>query len=132
MFVYICVGFIIFWGFVVQYVIEKSWDDLEICVYLGVNVIFIFYEDENDNYNYEKGVYFIIIFCWDDSNCILYISDCEGRYFGMLEKRKFKVVFVNYRLGEGDKLLKGGKMVNYIGMVIEVKFQNVYIEYLVE
>ena len=85
------------------------------------NATFILYEDENDNYNYEKGVYSTITFRWDDSNRTLHISDREGRYPGMLEKRKFKVVLVNHRSGEGDKPLKGGKMVNYTGTAIEVK-----------
>lgn len=100
---------------------RKSWDDLEIRVYPGANATFILYEDENDNYNYEKGVYSTITFRWDDSNRTLHISDREGGYSGMLEKRKFKVVLVNQRSGEGDKPLKGGKMVNYTGTAIEVK-----------
>lgn len=119
--VYIRAGSIIPWGPAVQYATEKSWDDLEIRVYPGANATFILYEDENDNYNYEKGVYSTITFRWDDSNRTLHISDREGRYPGMLEKRKFKVVLVNQRSGEGDKPLKGGKMVNYTGTAIEVK-----------
>ena len=119
--VYIRAGSIIPWGPAVQYATEKSWDDLEIRVYPGANATFILYEDENDNYNYEKGVYSTITFRWDDSNRTLHISDREGRYPGMLEKRKFKVVLVNHRSGEGDKPLKGGKMVNYTGTAIEVK-----------
>ena len=119
--VYIRAGSIIPWGPAVQYATEKSWDDLEIRVYPGANATFILYEDENDNYNYEKGVYSTITFRWDDSNRTLHISDREGGYPGMLEKRKFKVVLVNQRSGEGDKPLKGGKMVNYTGTAIEVK-----------
>ncbi|WP_309353508.1 hypothetical protein [Phocaeicola sp.] len=49
------------------------------------------------------------------------MCDREGGYPGMLEKRKCKVVLVNQRSGEGDKPLKGGKMVNYTGTAIEVK-----------
>ena len=119
--VYIRAGSIIPWGPAVQYATEKSWDDLEIRVYPGANATFILYEDENDNYNYEKGAYSTITFRWDDSNRTLHISDREGGYPGMLEKRKFKVVLVNQRSGEGDKPLKGGKMVNYTGTAIEVK-----------
>ena len=60
--VYIRAGSIIPWGPAVQYATEKSWDDLEIRVYPGANATFILYEDENDNYNYEKGVYSTITF----------------------------------------------------------------------
>lgn len=52
--VYIRAGSIIPWGPAVQYATEKSWDDLEIRVYPGANATFILYEDENDNYNYER------------------------------------------------------------------------------
>ena len=34
---------------------EKPWDNLEIRVYAGADGKFTLYEDEGDNYNYEKG-----------------------------------------------------------------------------
>ena len=40
-----------------QYVGEKSWDNLEIRVYPGADGSFTLYEDEGDGYNYEKGYY---------------------------------------------------------------------------
>ena len=46
---------------------EKKWDNLEIRVYEGANGEFTLYEDENDNYNYEKGVYSTITFTWNDA-----------------------------------------------------------------
>ena len=41
----------------VQYATEKKWDNLELRVYPGADGKFTLYEDENDNYNYEKGAY---------------------------------------------------------------------------
>jgi len=78
----------------VQYATEKKWDNLEIRVYEGANSQFILYEDENDNYNYEKGTYSTITFNWDDSKKVLTISDRKGKYPGMLTERKFNIVFV--------------------------------------
>ena len=37
-----------------QYVGEKSWDNLELRVYPGADGDFLLYEDEGDSYNYEK------------------------------------------------------------------------------
>jgi len=57
----LCKGrLIIPWGPKVQYATEKQWDNLEIRVYPGANGEFTLYEDENDNYNYEKGMKFDI------------------------------------------------------------------------
>jgi len=61
---YVKGGSIIPMGPNVQYAEEKPWDDLEIRVYPGSNGSFTLYEDENDNYNYEKGDYSTITFNW--------------------------------------------------------------------
>ncbi len=63
----------------VQYSSEKNWDNLEIRVYPGADGDFTLYEDENDNYNYEKGQYSEIAFHWDDKKRILTVSDRKGR-----------------------------------------------------
>lgn len=38
----------------VQYATEKTWDNLELKIYTGANGRFVLYEDEFDNYNYER------------------------------------------------------------------------------
>jgi alpha-D-xyloside xylohydrolase len=78
----------------VQYATEKKWDNLEIRVYPGANGEFTLYEDENDNYNYEKGVYSTITFTWNDAKKSLTINDCKGSFPGMLTTRKFNIVVV--------------------------------------
>ena len=75
-----------------QYVGEKAWDNLEIRIYPGANGEFTLYEDEGDNYNYEKGVYSTIKFEWNDRTRTLTIANREGKYPGMLTQRKFTVV----------------------------------------
>ncbi len=76
----------------VQYATEKSWDNLEIRVYPGADGEFTLYEDEFDNYNYEKGAYSTIRFAWNDKTRTLTIADRQGEYPGMLANRKFKLV----------------------------------------
>ena len=75
-----------------QWVGEKKWDDLELRVYPGADGQFVLYEDEGDNYNYEKGVYSIIQFSWNDKMHTLTISDRQGSYPGMLQNRQFTIV----------------------------------------
>ena len=78
-----------------QYVGEKAWDNLEMRVYPGANGSFTLYEDEGDNYNYEKGAYATITFQWNDSKKQLTIGERKGQYPGMLQKRHFTIVLPN-------------------------------------
>ena len=80
-----------------QYVGEKDWSQLEIRVYPGADGHFLLYEDEGDNYNYEKGQYSTIAFHWNDRSRTLTIADRQGSYPGMLQKRQFVVVLPDGR-----------------------------------
>lgn len=78
-----------------EYTGEKKWDNLEIRLYPGANGNFTLYEDEGDNYNYEKGMYATINFHWDDANKILTIGKQEGNYPGIIKERQFDIVTPN-------------------------------------
>ena len=120
--IYVKSGSILPIGPDVQYATEKKWDVLEIRVYPGENGEFRLYEDENDNYNYEKGLYSTISFKWDNKKEILTIGERNGEFPGMLKNRKFKVVLVKEGNGIGDRLTtKVGKTVTYSGKRVQVK-----------
>ena len=91
-----------------QWVGEKKWDNLELRIYPGADGIFMLYEDEGDNYNYEKGAYSVIQFSWNDKTHTLTIGDRQGSYPGMLQNRRFAVVLPDGRQQvveyEGKKL----------------------------
>jgi len=89
--IYVKAGSILPIGPDVQYATEKPWDNLEIRVYPGADGEFTLYEDEFDNYNYEKGAYSTITFKWDDSSRTLSVGDRKGTFPGMLDGRKFRV-----------------------------------------
>ena len=91
---YVKAGSILPIGPKVQYATEKKWDELEIRVYPGANGEFTLYEDENDNYNYEKGIFSTITFSWDDAKKVLTINDRKGTFPGMLTERKFNIIKV--------------------------------------
>ena len=76
-----------------QYVGEKAWDHLELRIYPGADGTFTLYEDEGDNYNYEKGIYSTIPFRWDDAKGVLTIGQRQGSFPGMLSVRTFTVVW---------------------------------------
>lgn len=99
---YVKAGSILPIGPRVQYAEEKKWDDLQVRIYPGANGKFVLYEDENDNYNYEKGVFATISFNWDDKKKALTISDRKGSFPGMLNSRKFNIIVVGTNKGAGE------------------------------
>jgi len=100
---------------------QKRADPLELRIYRGANGDFTVYEDENDNYNYEKGVYATIPMHWDDAGRTLTIGDRKGQFPGMLENRTFRIVFVSENHGVGvNPADEADKAVSYSGKQITV------------
>lgn len=119
---YIKAGSILPIGPKVQYANEKKWDNLEIRIYEGANGEFTLYEDEGDNYNYEKGAYSTITFKWNNAKKELTISDRKGSFPGMINDRKFNIVIVSENNGIADEAVKKfDKTVSYIGKKVLVK-----------
>ena len=100
--IYVRAGSILPLGPEVQYTTEKPWDALDIVVYPGADAEFTLYEDEGDNYNYEKGVYSTITFKWNDRTRTLTVGACQGEYPGMLATRTFNIKVV----GGGEKSVR--------------------------
>ena len=112
---YVKAGSILPIGPDVQYSTEKPWDDLEIRVYAGANGTFCLYEDEFDNYNYEKGAFSTIDFSWNDKSRCLTIGTRKGSYDGMIKNRKFRVILIK------DGKQSEPKNVTYTGKKVSVK-----------
>lgn len=119
---YIKAGSILPLGPKVQYTSEKKWNDLDICIYPGANGEFTLYEDEFDNYDYEKGVFTSIRFTWDDANRTLTISDRNGSYPGMLKNRRFNLTVMKPRKQNAETvMIKANKKVSYSGKKMSFK-----------
>jgi len=118
---YVRAGSILPLGPDLEYATEKPADPIELRVYRGANGSFTLFEDENDNYNYEKGAHATIPFSWDDASQLFTIGDRTGIFPGMLENRTFYVVFVAEDHGVGGGLTaKADKTVKYSGKKITV------------
>lgn len=121
---YVKAGSIVPFGSNVQYATEKKWDSLEIRIYPGADGMFTLYEDENDNYNYEKGIYSTIQFHWNDAKKTLTIDKQQGSFPGMLTNRVFNIVIVDSNNGNGDRLSnKFDKTINYNQNKAVIKFK---------
>ena len=109
-------GSIIPMGPFIQYAAEKPADPIELRIYPGANGSFTLYEDENDNYNYEKGVYSTIAFHWDDATRCLTIDDRKESFPGMLKERTFNIVVVGKDHGIGvETTANPDKVISYQG-----------------
>lgn len=114
-------GSIVPMGKLIQYVGEKKADTLEIRVYTGADGKFELYEDEGDNYNYEKGYYSIIPFIWDEKKQTLTIEKRKGNFPGYLEERIFNIVFVGSSEDEKISLNSSQKQFFYSGKQLSIQ-----------
>ncbi len=113
---YVRAGAIVPLGPDIEYAAEKPADPIELRVYRGADGTFALYEDENDNYDYEKGQHAVIPFSWDNASHVLTIGDRVGSFPGMLQSRTFHIVFVSENHGVGGALTeKVDKTVQYSG-----------------
>ena len=100
---------------------EKAADPIELRIYRGASGDFTLYEDENDNYDYEKGIYATIPLHWDDAARTLTIGERKGQFPGMLASRAFRVIFVSENHGVGvSPADEPDKIVQYSGKQITV------------
>jgi alpha-D-xyloside xylohydrolase len=117
---YVRAGSILPMGPDVQYATEKT-DPIELRIYAGANGDFTLYEDENDNYDYEKGLHSTIPLHWDDASHTLTIGDRQGEFPGMPQSHTFRVVFVGEGHGIGiAPTAEADKIVQYSGTKVTV------------
>ena len=105
----------------VEYASEKAADPIEVRVYRGASGSFVLYEDEGDNYDYEKGAHATIRIDWDDAAKKLTIGAREGNFRGMLEHRTFHIVYAGEDHGAGIELSKqADAILEYSGKAITI------------
>jgi alpha-D-xyloside xylohydrolase len=84
-----------------EWSMQKPADPIELRVYTGADGDFALYEDEGDDYNYEKGAYYTIRLHWDEAQHVFTIGPRQGSFPGMLRSRTFRLVFVSKYHGVG-------------------------------
>lgn len=120
---YVKAGSILPLGPDVQYATEKKWDNLDLCIYPGADGEFTLYEDEFDNYNYEKGLFSTIRFVWDDARRTLTICNRNGEFPGMLKRRHFRITLMEPGKPSAEKVMeRADRVVRYTGKEMSVKF----------
>lgn len=92
---YVRAGSIVPIGPNIQYSSEESTEPLELKVYKGQDGSFMLYEDEGDNYNYEKGEFATILIRWEDEKNRLVIEERQGSYPGMKSSMELLITLIS-------------------------------------
>jgi alpha-D-xyloside xylohydrolase len=118
---YVRAGAIIPMGPEVQYATEQPNPPLEVRVYRGADGAYTLYQDEDDNYDYEKGAYAQIPITWNEAQQELTFGDRKGSFPGMPTECTFNVVWVNSGHGNGEAVTATpDTVVSYAGNALSV------------
>jgi alpha-D-xyloside xylohydrolase len=91
---YIRAGSIVPLGPNICYTDEQPQAMVELRIYPGQDGVFTLYQDEGDNYNYEKGFFATIQLRWEDKNSRLIFEKRQGNYAGMSDTLEFSISVV--------------------------------------
>ena len=97
-------------------------DPIDLRIYPGADGAFTLYEDEGDNYDYEKGAYATIPITWNERTQTLTLGARQGTFPGMLARRTFRVVWVKPSQGTGlDVTPSPDRVVSYAGKPVTLR-----------
>lgn len=77
-----------------QYATQMQTDPMEIYIYSGADGSFVLYEDEGDNYNFEKGIYSTTWLQWSEDKQEFYTEKQKDGYTGILQEKNYKVTII--------------------------------------
>lgn len=117
---YVRAGSIVPVGPALEWSDQKPADDLLLVIYTGADARFTLYEDDGLTYAYEKGESSTIDLQWDDAARTLTIGARKGTYPGMLEKRQFRLIFVDEAHPFAWNPDAPGRAVQYDGQALTV------------
>ncbi|RKP49943.1 DUF5110 domain-containing protein [Cohnella endophytica] len=112
---------------VVQSTDELGSQPYEIRIYPGRDGKFKLYEDEGDNYNYEKGEFASIEMEWLDEERTFKIGSRQGDFPGMVRKRLMNLVIVGAGGGQGNGEAEStmfDRTVTYTGESVVISFDS--------
>ncbi|MFZ1132015.1 MAG: DUF5110 domain-containing protein, partial [Terriglobales bacterium] len=122
--VYAKAGSILPLGPVMQYATETK-DPIELRIYPGHDASFALYDDEGDNYNYEKGAHSTIPVQWDESSKTLTLGPTQGSFPGMPRSTTFHIVYVRPGHGTGfDPVIRPDAEITYQGSKVRARLNT--------
>ncbi len=113
--VFVKEGSIVPIGNVIQSTQMKQ-DVLEIRIYTGKDATFTLYDDEGDNYNYEKGKYVEIPIIWNEKKQSLTLENPIGNYKDQTTTYTMNIKWIS--ANENESIIK---TIKYTGKKVVVK-----------
>jgi len=92
--IFVRAGSIIPFGPDICFTDEQPQAMVKLRIYPGQDGKFTLYQDEGDNYNYEKGFFATIQLRWEDENNRIIFEKRQGKYPGMSETLEFCISVV--------------------------------------
>jgi alpha-D-xyloside xylohydrolase len=106
----------------IEYTSQRPADELTLWVYQGDDAGFELYEDEDINYNYEKGAYLTLPVNYIEDTRSLVIGSQSGSFEGSVNSRKIAIVTVGKENPKGfDMDASISESRDYTGEEIEIK-----------
>jgi alpha-D-xyloside xylohydrolase len=119
--VYVKAGSILPLGPVMQYATGTK-GPIELRVYPGRDANFVLYDDEGDNYNYEKGAHLTIPMQWSEASKTLTIGPSQGEFPSMPRSTTFRIVYVRPGHGTGfDPVIRPDAEIAYKGSKVRTQ-----------
>ncbi|MBA7518661.1 Alpha-xylosidase BoGH31A [subsurface metagenome] len=85
----------------IEYTAQDNAKEFKLFIYKGRSNQFALYEDEQVNYNYEKGAYSVIPFEYNDENKSLKIGERTGTFEGISQVRTIGIVAIDQHSNSG-------------------------------
>ena len=105
-----------------EYADEKPNGPIELRIYPGADGAFTLYNDEGDNYDYERGAHSTTTLTWSDATRTLTIVARQGAYPNMPRETTFHIVLARPNHGTGEATTDtADKTVTYDGSELTVK-----------
>lgn len=119
---YVRAGSILPLGPEIEYADQKPASPIELRIYPGADGSFDLYEDEGDNYDYEKGAHALIPIRWSQADRTLVIGDRAGSYPGMPKSIELHIVWVTQGHGVGESVeASPDRTVEYTGSALTIR-----------
>jgi alpha-D-xyloside xylohydrolase len=105
-----------------EYADEKPNGPIELRVYPGADGAFTLYNDEGDNYDYERDAHSTTTLTWSDATRTLTIAARQGAYPNMPRETTFHIVLVRPTHGTGEAATDTpDRTITYTGSATTVK-----------
>ena len=106
-----------------QYVDELPDAAYELRVYPGTDGCFELYDDEGDNYNYERGAYAWTGISWNEQKNTLTFFERTGSFDTLIEERDYALVVVREGHGTGlEPTTDSDGLIRYAGHMMSKEF----------